>query len=131
MSKLCTHCKLRPVAYPKSATSNWCKACLEEVRKARYDAVKRRDKNLQRDYHGFTSNDYDALFLKQGGVCAVCGQQQARHLHVDHDHTTGTVRGLLCHGCNAALGHLRDNPTIIRRLLQYILPHIKEEDTDG
>lgn len=109
-NKLCTHCKVRPVAYPASKTSNWCKVCLEEVRKARYDPMHKRDKNLQQNYRGFTGQDYDALFLKQGGRCAVCGKQQTQHLHVDHDHASGVVRGLLCSDCNTALGHLRDSP---------------------
>jgi hypothetical protein len=125
--RLCTHCKIHPVAYPASKTSNWCKVCLEETRKARYDPMKKRDKNLQQNYRGFTSQDYDALLLKQDGACATCGKQQRRHLHVDHDHATGVVRGLLCSDCNAALGHLHDSPEIIRKLLQYILQHVKEE----
>ena len=116
-SRLCTHCKERPVAYPSSKTSNWCKVCLEEVRRARYDPVKKRDKNLQQNYRGFTSQDYDVLLLKQGGACAVCRKQQKRHLHVDHDHATDAVRGLLCSDCNTALGHLHDSPEIVRRLL--------------
>lgn len=130
MDNLCVRCKERPTAYPNS-NNHWCKVCLEQNRKARYDAKKTRDKNLQQNYRGFTSNNYDALFLKQGGVCAACGKLPKRYLHVDHDHVTGEVRGLLCHGCNAALGHLRDSPTIIRGLLQYILLYVKEEDTDG
>lgn len=125
--RLCTHCKVRPVAYPASETSNWCKVCLEEVRKARYDPVKRRDLNLRQNYRGFSSQDYEALFIKQGGACAVCGKQTKRHLHVDHDHATGAVRGLLCGDCNAALGHLHDSPEIIRRLLQYISRQSEEE----
>lgn len=126
MEKFCVRCKLRPMAYPES-NNHWCKVCLEETRKLRYDAKKKRDKNLQQNYRGFTSNDYDALLLKQEGVCAACGQPQKRYLHVDHDHKTGKVRGLLCTNCNAALGLLHDDPAIIRKLLQYILLHVKEE----
>ncbi len=120
-SRYCTNCKVRPVAYPASKTSNWCKVCLEEVRK------QKRDKNLRQNYRGFSSQGYDELFLKQGGVCAVCGNRQKGHLHVDHDHRTGNVRGLLCSDCNTALGHLHDNPEIIRKLLQYISQCLEEE----
>jgi Recombination endonuclease VII len=125
VEKLCVQCKERPMAYPKS-NIHWCKVCSEEVRRARYDPAKMRDENLQQNYRGFSSQDYDALFLEQGGSCAVCGRQQRRHLHVDHDHATGVVRGLLCNDCNAALGHLRDSPGTIRRLLQYISQYVKE-----
>lgn len=126
-SKLCVRCKERPMVYPNSS-NHWCKVCLEEIRRAHYDSVKVRDKNLQQNYRGFTSQDYDVLFLKQGGAYAVCRKQQKRHLHVDHDHATGAVRGLLCSDCNTALGHLHDSPEIIRRLLQYISQCIEEEE---
>ncbi len=119
MEKLCVRCKERPMVYPKS-NNRWCKVCSEELRRARYDPARMRDKNLQKNYRGFSSQDYEALFLEQGCACAVCGRQQRRHLHVDHDHATGAVRGLLCSDCNTALGHLHDSPEIIRKLLQYI-----------
>ena len=54
----------------------------------------------------------------QGGLCAIC--RQAPAVHVDHDHATGTVRGLLCFPCNAAIGHLRDDPQIMRRAAAYL-----------
>jgi hypothetical protein len=120
MEKLCVRCKERPMAYP-SSSNHWCKICLEENRKARYDAKKVRDKNLQQNYNGFSSNDYDVLLSKQGGVCAACGTPPKRYLHVDHDHITGEVRGLLCNNCNAALGYLQDDPIVIGKLLRYIL----------
>ena len=126
MSKLCVRCKQRPMAYPNS-NNHWCKVCLDEVRKAHYDSTRMRDKNLRKNYRGFTSRDYDALFQRQGGACAVCGIRQERHLHVDHDHVTGAVRGLLCNDCNTALGHLHDSPDIILKLLEYILQFRMEE----
>jgi Recombination endonuclease VII len=53
---------------------------------------------------GITDADYEALLAAQGGGCAICGNPpKTRRLHVDHDHKTGKVRGLLCHRCNRAL----------------------------
>jgi Recombination endonuclease VII len=50
---------------------------------------------------------YPELFEAQGGVCAICGKPPGeRALHVDHDHETGQVRGLLCYSCNTKLGWL-------------------------
>ncbi len=112
--RLCVRCKHHPMAYPNS-TNHWCKVCLEEQRKARYNPAKVRDKNLQQNYHGFMVKT------------TTCGKQQKRHLHVDHDHAKGVVRGLLRNDCNTALGHLHDSPSIIRRLLQYILQHVEEQ----
>jgi recombination endonuclease VII len=51
-----------------------------------------------------TDDEYDAMLAAQGGVCAICGNApKTRRLHVDHDHRTGAVRGLLCYRCNRAL----------------------------
>ena len=53
---------------------------------------------------GVTDEDYARLLAAQGGGCAICGNPpKTRRLHVDHDHKTGRVRGLLCHRCNRAL----------------------------
>jgi hypothetical protein len=52
-----------------------------------------------------TRKDYEELLSKQNGVCAVCaGNNNGKHLFVDHDHGTGIIRGLLCGGCNHAIG---------------------------
>ena len=53
---------------------------------------------------GVSDEDYAVLLSQQGGGCAICGAKpKTRRLHVDHDHATGKVRGLLCHRCNRAL----------------------------
>jgi hypothetical protein len=77
------------------------------------------------------------MFEQQGGVCAACGLPENRmnarlkgRLHVDHDHVTGQVRGLLCANCNAALGLLRDEPQRIEALLAYRL-HWKQALKDA
>lgn len=50
---------------------------------------------------GVTDAEYERLLAAQGGGCAICGATpKSRRLHVDHDHKTGRVRGLLCHRCN-------------------------------
>lgn len=59
--------------------------------------------------------------MHQGGVCAGCGQApRGISLAVDHDHTTGRVRGLLCWLCNRAIGILRDNAQAANRLGAYL-----------
>lgn len=53
---------------------------------------------------GVTDAEYQALLTLQGGGCAICHRPpKTRRLHVDHDHATGRVRGLLCHRCNRNL----------------------------
>jgi hypothetical protein len=54
-----------------------------------------------------TQEDYAKLKKKQRGRCALCKRRKAKgHLCVDHDHKTDKIRGLLCNGCNTALGFL-------------------------
>ena len=54
----------------------------------------------------------------QGGLCAVCRIQTADQ--VDHDHASGRVRGVLCDGCNGALGAFKEHPEIILRAIAYL-----------
>ena len=62
-----------------------------------------RKSHLKRTY-GITDDDYWGLLEFQGRGCAICGTQpKTKHLHVDHDHKTGKVRGLLCNSCNGRL----------------------------
>jgi hypothetical protein len=67
--------------------------------------------------------EYDALLRAQGGRCAICGADEAGgkgRFHVDHDHATGVIRGLLCHACNLGIGMLRDNPDLMRAAIRYV-----------
>jgi hypothetical protein len=74
--------------------------------------------------YGITSELYQEMLADQNGVCAVCcGPSSRTHFDVDHNHATGTVRGLLCNRCNAALGFLNEDPLRIRALAQYIEQH--------
>jgi hypothetical protein len=61
------------------------------------------EKNRNHQYlrlYGISLEDYDKILTQQEGVCACCGKPDFIRLHVDHDHKTGKVRGLLCHICN-------------------------------
>jgi hypothetical protein len=81
--------------------------------------------------HGMTEAGYLSLLEAQGGVCAICRGPETfrtkdgrdiRPLCVDHDHATGAVRGLLCHSCNVAIGHFRDNPVTLLAAINYLQP---------
>lgn len=85
------------------------------------------DRYLVRNY-GVTLEWYDKKFKEQNGVCAICGLEgflmdPKRHktkLVVDHCHTSGTVRGLLCHNCNRGLGLFKDSLASISSALTYL-----------
>ena len=72
--------------------------------------------------YGLSLVAYEDLLQRQGGVCAICQKppRQGRRLDVDHDHGTGSVRGLLCASCNTAIGHLRESHEILRSAISYL-----------
>lgn len=75
--------------------------------------------------YGLTPETFDAMLVSQGGGCKVCAGLPGGKgtFHVDHDHATGLVRGLLCHCCNLALGLVKDDATRLRRLAAYLENH--------
>lgn len=77
----------------------------------------------QRDgKYKLVSGQYDLLYKKQDGRCAICfGSQAHRPLSVDHCHKTKTVRGLLCDQCNLALGKFKDNEIVMLRAIRYLM----------
>lgn len=69
--------------------------------------------------YGLTLDQYDAMLTAQNGCCLICEQRMTRPA-IDHCHTTGKVRGLLCGPCNRALGLFRESPRILRRAAAYV-----------
>ncbi len=79
-----------------------------------------RDRSIKSKY-GLTSADYDVLLEKQDGACAICRKKPNRgFLHVDHNHATGMVRGLLCKSCNLMLGYARDDAALLLSARDYL-----------
>jgi hypothetical protein len=74
------------------------------------------------DKYGITVGQYNSMLASQGGVCAICGgvNSNGRRLHVDHNHATGKIRGLLCHGCNASIGLLKEDPVRASKMVEYL-----------
>jgi hypothetical protein len=110
-------CKTCQKAYSQSA------ACVAN-RKEYYKRTKRAhiDRNLQNQY-GISHEDYDLMLEKQNGQCAICGTTQPEgkgRFHVDHCHTTGRVRGLLCHHCNTMLGLAKDSAQTLNKAIHYL-----------
>jgi hypothetical protein len=87
------------------------------------DARNFRKAALKRNY-GLSVEQYEAMHQRQGGVCAICKEECPieRVLSVDHCHTTGRVRGLLCSLCNKAIGLLKDSPERLRAAINYLSP---------
>ncbi len=108
-------------------------ASRRESRKGR--TAESREGHLRRKF-GITQADYDHRLALQGGGCAICGKEPGKiSLHVDHDHETAAVRGLLCVGCNNALGQFHDEPRLLLRAIEYVssdlLPRVDEVEWHG
>lgn len=88
---------------------------------------KSRAGHLKRKF-GLTLDDYERMLEAQGGGCCICGTPppEGGSLHVDHDHATGEVRGLLCFTHNNALGDFDDDPALLRSALAYLHHHDPE-----
>jgi hypothetical protein len=69
-----------------------------------------------------TEAQYNELWQRQDGKCAICLNlcPSGKALHVDHSHTTGKIRGLLCKRCNMTLGLLHDDVSILQRAIDYL-----------
>jgi hypothetical protein len=87
-----------------------------------------RNNDLKSNF-GITLAEYADLLTQQDGVCALCGQtertrhnktERRRNLAVDHCHTTGEVRGLLCSQCNQGLGNFRDDVGLLAKAIAYL-----------
>lgn len=73
--------------------------------------------------YGLTLEAYDSMVQSQNGKCAVCRKEssgQQKRLHVDHNHTTGKIRGLLCSVCNTVLGLVKENTAVLAAATKYL-----------
>jgi hypothetical protein len=101
-----------------------CQPCAHHYRTMGYTRGRRLRKRF-----GITPEQYDWMLQAQGGICAICGQEEtapyikdgrSRHLAVDHDHKTRVLRGLLCRSCNTGLGSFGDDIPRLRSAIRYL-----------
>lgn len=88
-----------------------------------------RERNLRKAF-GIGLEEYDQMLEAQGGVCAICSQEETtvrqgrlQSLSVDHCHDTGKIRGLLCNSCNRALGKFKDSIEHLLAAAAYLEEH--------
>jgi hypothetical protein len=80
-------------------------------------------------HHGLTLDQYHARVEAQDFLCALCGEEPMPFrgcydgFHIDHDHRTGKIRGLLCAHCNMAVGLLDESPARAERVAVYLRAH--------
>lgn len=81
---------------------------------------RRRDRHYRQNY-GMSLARFDAMYREQEGKCAICREERnSVELYVDHDHSLGLVRGLLCQTCNAGIGMLKDSPEVLFNAAKYL-----------
>ena len=106
----CTKCR---VAYNKT---------YREENKEKFLAVERKSK-LKITY-GITPEQYDVMLAKQNGKCAICSVKKpggrTKMFFIDHCHSTGSIRGLLCMRCNTGLGLILDSPKYLLNAISYL-----------
>ena len=95
----------------------WCKQCSSEYNKERKDDLA--DWHMQRKY-GITIQEKHEMLSNQKDSCKICGTKINMQCHVDHCHSTGKVRGLLCGPCNMALGQVGDNIQTLENMIKYL-----------
>lgn len=120
--------------------NNNCKECVkkyteenkEKIRKYKSDyyyanrekCIERDRKNHLKRKYNVTVEWYEEQLKKQNGQCKICGTTDGRGisslLHVDHNHETGKVRGLLCQSCNTGIGLFKENTELLEKAIQYV-----------
>lgn len=136
--KVCNHCKqeleISNFRYRKKRNcldyyyQSICRSCerLKEKKNYYIDHNKSKEKLRQKmRYHLYkiTETQYQTLVERQDNLCAICNTNTPGgrgNWHVDHDHQTGKVRGLLCHCCNTGLGLFKDNPDLLLKAKEYL-----------
>ena len=113
-----------------------CKDC-DEIARKKWSTdnplrshLSQRQRNLKHKY-GVDLDWYTEKFKEQNNACAICestenktaGDREFWNFSVDHCHTIGKVRGILCNNCNRALGLLLDSPSLLRKAANYIETH--------
>lgn len=141
-SKLCSNCnKIKSIRdfhknnNRKDSLQLWCKQCgLKAKRKQYWDYRAKDVKILARKYllkhkYGINFEDYNELFYKQKGVCAICGKKETQRsnpkgkidsLRIDHNHKTNKIRGLLCSKCNLGIAQFNDNIKLLSKAIDYL-----------
>lgn len=121
-----SHFRLSKVS--KSGYVSCCKTC-ERERDAKYKAAKSREKREQeskeakdrllQQHYGISLDEFQDLLKQQDNRCAIC-KILLDDPHVDHDHNTGIIRGILCNNCNVALGLFKDDILILEEAIKYL-----------
>jgi hypothetical protein len=109
-----------------------CTACRKQIfspkaaSKYRAKHTEKIKAHARRTKTGWSPEEYEAAFVSQKGLCAICGRPPISvRLSADHCHETGKLRQLLCRKCNAALGLFHESPSLLLIAAEYLINHGK------
>lgn len=100
-----------------------------KYKKKNSPTAEERRKWALKSLYGMTSEDYDLLLEQQSKCCAICRSDDPsgfKYFHIDHNHTTGKIRGLLCSKCNTAIGLFGEDIAVMNAALDYLKRHSEE-----
>jgi hypothetical protein len=129
--KICYNCKIEKElkdyhkqTLAKDGHRNICILCVKEYTfKNRTKCNLNRINNHLKKNYGITLDQKNQMVIDQKGLCLCCGENLGTNpynIHVDHDHETGKVRGILCNGCNVGLGGFKDNINKLNKAIIYL-----------
>jgi hypothetical protein len=118
----CKHCGKEHTQNQREIRKNAHSMQCEHYHAPNYTGLDRRDVIIRNQY-GITLAEYNTMLEAQDYKCAICGNEdevEGRRLAIDHCHTTGKVRGLLCGKCNRGLGLFYDNEELLQSAIKYL-----------
>ena len=125
-----SHC----IECTKKKNKEWLQENREyKLKKSRAHYRENKDywKDTKLRYHyGIGFDRYSQMLEDQGGVCAICGglDKSGKDLAVDHNHSSGVVRGLLCSACNTAIGSACEDIQILEKMIAYLKRHANDSN---
>lgn len=112
----------------KDGKHSICKTCAQKVDKLKYQ--KRKEKPNAKNYfhnqylwrvYKLRLKDKQKMYLEQNGCCGVCKKSVSFYdIYIDHNHTTGKVRELLCPSCNTFVGHIENKLSLVEPIIKYL-----------
>ncbi len=118
----CNYCNKEHTQSAREIKSNSKSRSCEKFKPHNYTGLDKRDVVIRNQY-GITLAEYNTMLEAQDYKCAICGNEdevEGRRLAIDHCHTSGKVRGLLCGKCNRGLGLFYDNDELLHNAIQYL-----------
>lgn len=117
-------CRKCVAAYQRAQYAKDPDKCLKMSARWRLKHPERHPASTRKALYGLADSDYRRMLAEQNSLCAICGGPPTtarKHLSVDHCHSTGKVRGLLCQHCNTGIGQLKDSPELLLKAHAYLL----------